>query len=69
MEEEITFFSDAFRKIILEIRLANLLHTSKTQVTLEEYLEQVELSWYLDGLDYEDGLELTIFSLQSDYSA
>jgi hypothetical protein len=69
MKEEITFFSDAFRKIILEIRLANLLHTSKTQVTLEEYLEQVELSWYLDGLDYEDGLELTIFSLQSDYSA
>ncbi len=61
--------SNIFKQIGLELRLAHLLQENKTQITLDEYLEQVELSWYLDGLDYEDGLELTIFSLQNDFCA
>ncbi len=47
-----------------EARLDHLLHAISSQMFVDEYIEQVEASWALDGLEKEDGVILTVACLE-----
>lgn len=47
-----------------EARLDHLLHAINSQMFVDEYIEQVEASWALDGLEREDGIILTVACLE-----
>jgi hypothetical protein len=47
-----------------ESRLDHLLHAISSQMFVDEYIEQVEASWALDGLEREDGVILTVACLE-----
>lgn len=47
-----------------EARLDHLLHAINSQMFVDEYIEQVEASWALDGLEKEDGIILTVACLE-----
>jgi hypothetical protein len=47
-----------------ESRLDHLLHAISSQMFVDEYIEQVEASWALDGLEREDGIILTVACLE-----
>jgi len=49
-----------------EARLDHLLHAIDSQMFEDEYLEQVEADWALNGLKKEDGLVLTISMLENE---
>jgi hypothetical protein len=47
-----------------EARLDHLLHAINAQMFVDEYIEQVEASWALEGLEKEDGIILTVACLE-----
>jgi hypothetical protein len=47
-----------------EARLDHLLHAINSQMFVDEYIEQVEASWALEGLEKEDGIILTVACLE-----
>jgi hypothetical protein len=47
-----------------EARLDHLLHAISSQMFVDEYIEQVEASWALEGLEKEDGIILTVACLE-----
>ena len=49
-----------------EARLDYLLNAINSQMFVDEYLEQVEADWALNGLEREDGLLLTISMLENE---
>lgn len=49
-----------------EARLDHLLHAINSQMFVDEYLEQVEADWALNGLKREDGLILTVATLENE---